>query len=295
MPLATESIDLGSRYDLIISDTAGFAKGIRYHGKTKHLSYIHTPLRYAWETKTYFPRGEGFKNFFIRFFGASAFAYLRYWDRLAAQRPDVLLANSQYIRSKVEMYYGRSASVLYPPVDTTRFYRPNTTPGGYYLAVGRLLHYKRFDLIIKAFIVLGKPLKIVGAGDKEVELKKIAASAKNIDFLPFQKSDEQLRALYAGAKAFIMANEEDFGLVMAEAQACGTPVIAYHAGGATEIVSDGQNGTLFTEQTPESLIAAVHRFETLRFDPTQIVSSAQRFTKEHFVAGIRQAVGELLK
>jgi len=300
MPLAAKSINLKDTYDLIISDTAGFAKGITYNQKTtKHLSYIHTPLRYAWETKTYF--NDSVKNRMIRFFGAPAFAYVRRSDYWAGQKPDILLANSHYIAGKVKEYYGREAAVVYPPVNTATFY-PEAGHGNYYLALGRFLEYKRFDLIIDAFIKLGLPLKVVGAGRQELSLrtrsKALSAGrqeSNNIEFLPFQPKDEDLRRLYSGAKAFIMANEEDFGLVMAEAQACGTPVIAYNAGGAKEIVADGEQGVLFNEQTPESLVEAVRRFETMTFDPASIAASADRFSKQQFMEGISQAVSELLK
>ncbi|PIR86984.1 MAG: glycosyl transferase [Candidatus Harrisonbacteria bacterium CG10_big_fil_rev_8_21_14_0_10_49_15] len=308
MPLAARSINLGSDFDLIISDTAGFAKGISYNSKTtKHLSYIHTPLRYAWETETYFDNSP--KNLAMKIFAAPAFAYVRHWDYNAGQRPDLLLANSHYIAEKVKNYYHRAAEVVYPPVDP-EFFRHESFPSShserseesrsYYLAAGRLLPYKRFDLVIDAFAKLNLPLKIVGSGHERAALERLSElrtkhyglSTNPIEFLG-QASETQLRDLYTNARALIMPNDEDFGLVMAEAQACGTPVIAYNAGGAREIVTP-ETGLLFNEQTPESLAAAVHRFEKMTFDPAMIRHSARRFTRTNFETGIRQAVKKLL-
>ncbi|TSC81882.1 MAG: glycosyl transferase family protein [Parcubacteria group bacterium Gr01-1014_19] len=222
MPLAAKTINLGSEFDLIISDTAGFAKGIRYdHRNTQHISYIH-------------------------------------------------------------------ARVIYPPVDTSVFYHDEDTRkrkgAGYYLAVGRLLHYKKFDLVIDAFHKLGFPLKIVGSGAEAEKLKAQCKklNAENIELLPFVEDEKELRKLYNGAKALIFPQVEDFGLVAAEAQACGLPVIAFAEGGATEIVEHGKTGILFPQQSVESLVGAVELFEKKRFQRKAIAASAQRFSKKQF-------------
>jgi glycosyltransferase involved in cell wall biosynthesis len=293
MPLAAKRMNLGSEYDFIISDSAGFGKGITYdRTKTKHLCYVHTPLRYAWETETYF--GHNIKAQFFSTLLKPAFVYVRNFDYWAGQQPNVLLANSQYIAGKVKNCYDRDAEVVYPPVDTAKFfYEPvSVVPTPYFLAAGRLLHYKRFDLIIDACQRLNVPLKIVGTGPEFNALKN-RAHLSNIEFLGFVKSDEKLRQLYNGAKAFIMANEEDFGLVMAEAMACGTPVIAYGAGGALEIVEQGKTGVLFNEQTPLALIEAVRRFESIDFDRQEISEWAQKFSTEQFQVGMEMAVREI--
>lgn len=295
MPLAARSINLGSQYDIIISTSAGFGKGIKYNKKTtKHICYVHTPLRYAWETSTYFD------NRALRFFGAPAFWFVRRFDHWAGQQPDILIANSKYIAKKIKKYYNRDAQVIYPPVNTDLFYYQPTKPKGpsepisshYYLAAGRLLHYKRFDLIIEAFNILRLPLKIVGSGPQEEALRRQMRGAK-MEMLGFVETDEQMRELYNGARGFIMANEEDFGLVMAEAQACGTPVIAYKAGGALEIVEKGKTGTFFNWQTPESLFAAVIDFDGMQFDRKYISERAQRFSVESFKKGIQEAVDRI--
>ncbi len=292
MPLAAKSLALGDRYDLIISDTAGFAKGISYDSSaTKHLSYIHTPLRYAWETKDYF-NNRIFTSVF-----APAFKYLKNWDRAAAMRPDCLLANSEFIARKVKDYYGRDARVVYPPVDKKIFYRERAAAKDrdYYLAAGRLLHYKRFDLIVDAFAGSGLPLKIVGAGPEKNRLVARAAELKasNITFLPFV-SDDELRRLYCGAKALVFPQVEDFGLVAAEAQACGTPIIAYAAGGAKEIVSDGMTGVLFYSQTTEHLVAAVREFEKRKFNRQKIAAAGKRFAKEEFKKSVIDAIASIV-
>lgn len=285
MPLAASSIDLKDDYDLIISDTAGFAKGIRYGKNTRHISYIHTPLRYAWEQEEYLaPIMSATKLTLAK----PILNYLKWWDYRTGQRPDVLLANSEFIAGKIRKYYDRESTVIYPPVDTARFfYRPiraNKAIDGYYLAIGRLLHYKRFDLIVEAFARLGLPLKIVGSGPEYGKLlsKIYELKAKNIELCTFVHDESELRGLYSNAKALVFPQVEDFGLVAAEAQACGTPVIAYAAGGAMEIVEDGKTGVLFKEQTVESLAEAVRQFKKKKFSRPAIAQSARRFSKESF-------------
>lgn len=296
MPFAMRTMHLAGKFDLIISDSASFAKGIPHDKNTKHLSYCHTPLRYVWETDTYF--GKGLRHGVFKTIFKPLFAYVKRYDYQFAQYPDVMLANSQFIAGKVKEYYGRTAQVLYPPVNTSMFYfdltngqRPTTN--SYFLAVGRFLPYKKFDLIIDTFNNNGLPLVIVGAGREEANLKKRATS-KLITFMPYQ-DDARLRELYNGARALIFPHVEDFGLVAAEAQACGTPVIALNAGGAREIVKDGETGVLFNEQSAGGLQAALTRFAGLQFDRQRIAKSAERFSRERFEAGIRQSIEKLTR
>lgn len=294
MPLAAASLNLGNQYDLIISATAGYAKGIRHGGKSYHLSYCYTPLRYAWEMDNYF-ESRAFKTFF-----RPAFAYLKAWDRRAGQRPNKIVAISNFIAKKVKEYYGRDASVVYPPVDVKKFYYDERKAGrgGYYLAVGRLLHYKRFDLAIEAFRELGLPLKIVGIGPEEGRLKGRTSGwwTKNIELVNFVDDDE-LRRLYQGAKALVFPQVEDFGLVAAEALSCGTPVIAFRGGGATEIVEDGSSGVFFEKQSAHDVVSAVKRFGRMRFKRREISRKAERFSaerfKKQFLAEIPGAAGEV--
>ena len=285
MPLAAQSIDLGSDYDLIISDTAGYAKGIRHSPQTFHISYCHTPLRYVWEMDNYF-QSRIFKLAF-----RPIFKYLRNWDFKAAHKPDIMIANSNFIARKIKDYYQRQAAVIFPPVDGKKFYFSKASKGkvtaSYYLAVGRLLHYKKFDLIIEAFQELNLPLKIVGAGPEFNNLKSKISNLKsrNIELLQFV-SDEELRNLYTGSEALIFPQVEDFGLVAVEAQACGAPVIAFAGGGALEIIQDGISGIFFYRQQVQDLVLAVRRFEKMRFNRKKISQLAQRFSVTSFKNGI---------
>lgn len=294
LPLAASLLRIPDEYDLIVSSTAGYAKGVSC-GNVKHVAYCHTPLRYAWEPD-YLTTKLG-AGLLVRAALAPLLWYLRRWDYRAGQKPDALLANSRFIAEKIRHAYGREAEVVHPPVDLARFYpdpsvsRGLPGQGEHYLAAGRMLHYKRFNLVIDAFNELGLPLTVVGDGP---ELEKLRRAAKsNISFLPFESDTDKLRKLYSSAKAFIFPQVEDFGLVAAEALACGTPVIAYDAGGAKEIVEDGRNGILFSAQTPEALVAAVRRFGTKSFNPVAVAASAERFSKEEFVKRVRGVIDRI--
>ena len=285
MPTAASFLKLSDGYDVILSATAGFAKGISHTSQIPHLSYCYTPLRYAWEFPNYFSHWPGF----MKILASPAFAYLRWWDYRAGQRPQQIIAISHFIAEKIKKYYGREADVLYPPVDLEIFYPDkNASRDGYFLAVGRFLRYKRFDLIIEAFNQLHLPLIVVGVGPEQERLKAMAHSSK-IQFVPFVNENE-LRLLYSGAEALIFPQVEDFGLVAAEAQACGTPVIAYAGGGAREIVQEGKTGIFFAHQTVPDLVFAVKKFLLTTFSSSVIQRSAQRFSKTRFKKQIKTLV-----
>ncbi len=288
MPSAVRSLKIRNEYDLIVSDSAGYAKGIQHCGGTFHLSYCYTPLRYAWELDNYFTNPV-FKTLF-----RPAFEYLRHWDYRAAQRPDALLAVSGYIARKIKKNYGRTAAVLYPPVDYEKFYydgrlQPSHGRPSYYMAAGRLLHYKRFGLLVEAFLRLDRDLWIVGTGPEMERMKNLAVGSRNIRFVHFV-SDRELHELYSGARAFLFPQVEDFGLVAAEAQACGTPVVAYAEGGALEIVRDGRTGVFFQDQSVEGVIEAVQKLEGVDFDRKEIARVSRRFSSEQFREGILNAI-----
>jgi glycosyltransferase involved in cell wall biosynthesis len=296
MPHAIRTMHLGSTFDLIISDSAGFAKGIPHDKKTKHLSYCHTPLRYVWETDTYF--GKGLRHGVFRTTFKPLFGYVKKADARFAQYPDLMLANSQFIAKKVKEYYDRDAEVVYPPVDLDVFHPDQAHSSrlkadSYFLAIGRFLPYKKFDLIIDAFNKNKLPLVIVGAGREESKLKARVKSDR-ISFLPYQ-DDAKLRELYNGARALIFPQVEDFGLVAAEAIACGTPVIAFNGGGVKEIVQDGASGVLFDSQSVSSLQTAIDRFLKMTFDRQKIAQGAQRFSKDHFVKAIQAKVDLVMR
>jgi glycosyltransferase involved in cell wall biosynthesis len=292
MPMAAEVLRIPDKYDLIISATAGFAKGVSAPRGAKHLSYCHTPLRYAWEPDYIKSKYQFLSSKFSSSFLKIILSYLRSWDLEASRKPDMTIANSGFIAEKIKRYYGLSASVLYPPVDTAFWsYDPKTKRGDYFLAVGRFLHYKKFDLIIKAFNKLQMPLKIAGNGPEEKFLMSLAADFP-IEFVG-NPADAELRGLYRGARALIFPQVEDFGMVAAEALACGAPVVAYAEGGALEIVEDGETGVLFYEQTPEALAAAIKLAEQKRWKRNAIAASAERFSLDRFQQGIMEAVSRL--
>ncbi|MBI2591428.1 MAG: glycosyltransferase [Candidatus Brennerbacteria bacterium] len=288
-PLAQELMNIGNNFDLLISSSAGFAKGIRC-GQTRHISYCHTPLRYAWEPD-YLDGYSGFGNPLMKILAKPALQALRWWDFRASRKVDVFLANSEFIAKRIKNYYNREADVLYPPVDTKKFYYKvkgqKSKVKGYYLMAGRFLHYKRFDLGIAAFNHLKLPLKIIGAGPEFFNLQKMVKSPF-IEFISFVDSATRLRDLYSNASALIFPQIEDFGLVAAEAQACGLPVIAYRGGGAKEIIQEGKTGIFFDRQTPEAIIESVLKFSKIRFRRASISKTAQRFSKENFKAKFKE-------
>ena len=287
---ATESINLGDKYDLIISDSAGWAKGIKYK-RGKHIAYLHSPLRYAWEPQEWL--GSLFPKPLVKL-AYPITRYLRHWDKITSQRPDVILANSAYTAQKIKKFYGREAEVLHPPVNNEMFY-PDLNPGkeDYFVAFGRLIHYKRFDLVVRAFNKLGLPLKIIGSGPEEAKIKKLIES-KEIEMIPEIRDENILRRIVSDSQAIIFPQVEDFGLTAAESLACGTPVIAYSAAGALEMVEDGVNGVFFNEQTEESLIRAVKHFQEIKFDQERITQSAQKFSQESFKKGLTSVINSSL-
>jgi glycosyltransferase involved in cell wall biosynthesis len=280
MPLAVFFMRPKGKYDLLISSSAGYGKGIRVNSPF-HISYCHTPLRYAWEID-YLKNLPFSPKPLSNFIGRPIARLLRNWDKKVAQKVNLFIANSDFIKSKIKSYYGRDAVTIYPPVDEETFhFEPETKQKDYYLMVGRLLYYKGFDLGILAFNQLRKPLKIVGRGPELEKLRKIAKSPL-IEFVTTNPSDHELRKIYNEAKALVFPQIEDFGLVAAEAQACGLPVIAFDQGGGREIVENKKTGLLFKEQSPEAIARAVRDFENLKFNRRSVAKSAERFSKENF-------------
>lgn len=285
MPFAAWALRSDTMYDLVISSTAGYAKGINVKGKY-HICYCHSPLRYAWQFEYLKDLPHGV-SLIPKFFTSPIAKWLRRWDKRASQKVNVFIANSHFIAGKIRAYYGRDAFVVYPPIDTELFTRrASDETEDFYLMAGRFLYYKRFDLGIRAFQMLKKPLKIVGSGPEEKKIKKLAICLRGREsgYVEFLKnvSDAELRRLYASAKALIFPQEEDFGMVAAEAQACGCPVIAYAKGGGSEIVKHQETGFLFTEQTKEALIDAIRECEFRNFDRGYISRTAERFSKDNF-------------
>lgn len=278
-PLAIENIDV-SNYDVIISSSHAVAKGVLTNSEQLHICYCHTPMRYIWDL--YFTYKNSLNKKLQKLFFSLVSHYLRIWDYSSANRVDKFIANSRYVANRIKKIYNREAEVIYPPVETNKFDIYGGSHDSYYITVGRLVYYKRVDVIVEAFNrVKDKKLLIIGDGPEKKKLKKMAS--RNIEFLgevPFK----DMKSLLQRAKAFIFAGIEDFGIAPVEAQACGIPVIGYAKGGLLETVIDGKTGIFFYEQTPESLLNAIKRFEAIEdtFNPREIKEWAENFSVSNF-------------
>ena len=284
-PLAIEQFDL-SAYDLIVSSSHCVAKGVRSNNSTYHISYVHTPMRYVWDQfNTYFRQPR--TSWPVRIGAELMRPYLQRWDRNTAKRVDTFLCNSNNIRKKILEYYGRESQVIYPPVDLSRF-KPGDTKADYYLMVGAFAPNKRVDLAVHAFNKLKLPLKISGSGQDEEYCRSIAG--ETIEFLG-TLSNEKLLELYQQARALVFPGEDDFGITPLEAQACGTPVIAFAAGGVLETVTD-QTGLFFKEQNVEALVKAVEIMERKWevFVPEKFQEQLSRFGRGHFKEQMAHAI-----
>ncbi len=279
-PKAIEKLDL-SGYDLMLSSSHAVTKGIRKSSNQLHISYVHSPMRYAWDQQEQYlsdaKLNKGMKGMFVR----SIMSYLRKWDISTASRPDFLIANSNFIAGKIKRIYNRDSPVIYPPVDVEKFL---CTPekDNYYLTASRMVPYKRIDLVVEAFAEMpDKKLIVIGHGP---ELEKIKSKAKkNIEMLGYQP-DNVLKDYLQKAKAFVFAAEEDFGIIIVEAMACGTPVIALKRGGTAETVIDGKTGILFEGQDVNAIKDAVDRFENTveGFSPEFLREHSENFNRHKF-------------
>lgn len=284
-PLATERLDL-SGYDLIISSDAATIKGVRCDPGAVHICYCHTPMRYVWNGYGTYYRAAGR---ITRNSLSAIRSRLCRWDYEAAQRVTHFVANSKNVQSRIRDCYGRESIVIYPPVDTDRFVIGLTQEPEprFYLIVSQLVPYKRVDLVIDAFNRCGRRLIVIGDGPDRRKLER--AARPNIRFLGSQSQAVVVSAMQE-CKAFVFAGEEDFGIVMAEAQASGKPVIAFGRGGAVEIVTSGVTGILFEEQSADALVQAIERFEGVTFSPAEIRRSALRFERKRFVSEFAEVV-----
>ncbi len=275
MPVAFESFNFDD-YDLVISVTSESANGIITKPKTLHVCYCLTPTRYLWSGYD-----EYFRGAFMRTTSIPALKYLRRWDRLSSHRPDNYIAISTDVKNRIKKYYGEDSEIIFPPVMIDNANK-NTKTEDFYLLVSRLsrlANYKKVDLAIEAFNKTGFKLKIVGGGPMEKKLKRSAK--KNIEFLG-ELTDKELAYYYERCIALVFPGLEDFGLVMAEAQFFGKPVIAYGAGGALDIVKPGVTGKFFHNQEVDSLVSALKSFEESSYNKRDIVENAQRFTFDKF-------------
>ncbi|WWZ68739.1 glycosyltransferase family 4 protein [Pseudomonas aeruginosa] len=284
MPLAIEQLDM-SGHDVILSSSHAVAKGILTGPDQLHISYVHSPIRYAWDLQHQYLRESGLSEGLKGFIAKYLLHKIRIWDYRTANGVDHFIANSKFISRRIHKVYGRSSDVIYPPVDVNNF-TLNENKDNYYFTASRLVPYKRIDLIVDAFNEMPeKKLVVVGDGS---EMDKIKSKAKgNIEILGYQPNNIMQKHMQ-NAKAFVFAAEEDFGITPVEAQACGTPVIAFGKGGVLEtIIPEGnQNptGVFFDKQEPGSIIESVNKFESMQdlFEPTECRRNAEKFSEERF-------------
>lgn len=288
-PLAIEQFDL-SEYEVILSSSHAVAKGVLSRPDQLHISYVYSPIRYAWDLHFQYLResglDRGLKGWLAKYF----LHKIRLWDASTAHRVDHYIAISHYIARRIEKIYGKKADVIYPPVDTESFTIGETTEN-YYVTSSRMVPYKKIDLIVEAMSQTNHKLLVIGTGPDWEKIK--AKASKNVELLGYQ-SFENMKKIIQNSKAYIFAAEEDFGIAPIEAQACGIPVIAFAKGAtletiignfaATEIVREGDTGIFFEEQTISSLLNAVELFEKFqhKFNKDTIRTNALRFSKERF-------------
>ncbi|CAM3268786.1 glycosyltransferase [Paenibacillus lupini] len=276
-PFAVRSMKL-QEYDIIISSSSAYAKGIRKPGHAVHLCYCHSPMRFAWNFDGYI---ENVKVSRMRKIAAKWLTFpLRIWDKSNSKQVDRLIANSSVVKERINKFYGLESSVIYPPVEVERFSVSSEAPEDYFLIVSRLVSYKKIDIAIEACSRLGRKLLIVGDGDDRERLEAMAGP--NVQFLG-RRSDEEVVRYMQRCQALLFPGLEDFGITPLEANACGRPVIAFQAGGALDTIKSGLNGLFFKVQNAESLIEALQAFDRQQWDPQLIRDHAETFNERFFI------------
>jgi glycosyltransferase involved in cell wall biosynthesis len=284
-PFAMESLDLRG-YDLVLSSSSAFGKGVITRPETLHICYCHTPMRWCWNYDEYVEREQ--LGTMARTILPFLITGLRVWDQTTAMRVDYFIANSPVVAERIQKYYRREAVVIPPPVEAGRFpFDPTLEPDDYFLIVSRLIPYKRIDLAIEACNLLQLPLLIIGSGRDLDRLKKLAGPT--IRFMG-RLSDEEVSYYYTHCRALLFPGEEDFGITPLEAQAAGRPVIAYGAGGALASVVDGITGVFFREQTVDSLVGTLASFNERMYNPDVIHNHALEFDMPRFRRRILQFI-----
>lgn len=287
-PLAFEQFDF-SDYELVISNKSGFCHGIVSGPETLHVCYCLTPTRYVWRYHQYAEQEN--LGRVTRAVLPPVIHYLRQWDRLAADRVDHFIAISEEVRQRIAKIYRRESTIIYPPVDTTRF-EPSNRVDDYYLLVGRLVPYRRVDVLIEAFNRMERPLYIAGTGRDRERLEALAGpTIKFLGYVP----DHDLPDLMARCRAFMFPGEEDFGIAPLQAMAAGRPVIAYAAGGALETVIPGVSGDLFCEQTVDAIVDAVEAFDPFSVSVSQVRAHAEQFDTSVFERKMKRFVDQKLE
>ena len=268
--IAMRSFDF-SGYDLIISSSWAFAKSIKKDKGQIHICYCHTPIRYAWDMENEYTAGlRLFKRLAVR----ATLSYIRYFDKKYTDGVDYFIANSNFVADRIKRIYGRDSTVIYPPVDISTFV-PIGEKKDYYLCASRLVGYKKTSLIVEAFAKMpSKKLVVIGRGEEYEKIVKTATD--NIEIMGYQPDDVLVQYMQ-GAKGYVFAALEDFGISPVEAMSCATPVVAYGYGGVAESVVDGVSGIFFYEQSAEAICDAIKKFENTVFDPKKIRACAERF------------------
>lgn len=282
---AFQNFDL-SAYDVVISSSYVAAKSVLTPATTCHICYCHTPMRYGWEK---FPQYiNDVRPGVFKILNQALLQYFRVWDFQTAQNVDYFISTSDAVAQRIRKHYRRESHKIHPPVETHRF-RPNDKPDDYYLAISRLVPYKRIDLAVDAFQQLNRRLLVIGTGREYDRLR--AKGGRNVEFLGWQP-DDKVADYMSRARALIFPGEEDFGIVPVEAQASGCPVIAYGVGGARETVRHGETGFFFAEQTADSLAEAVQQFECLSISRKAVAAHAQQFEEARFHREMREFVDQ---
>ncbi len=288
-PIAVEQLDI-SAHEVILSSSHSVAHGVLSNSNQLHISYCHTPIRYAWDLYHQYLNDlnihGGLKGIYVRW----TLHKIRMWDYISSNRVDYFIANSNHVAKRIKKIYNKDADVIHPPVDTHKI-KANSNKENYFLTASRFVPYKKIDMIVEAFQKLPEErLVVIGEGPDKEKIKKLAG--KNVEVLPRQEYSKLVEYM-AKAKGFIFAGEEDFGITMVEALAAGTPVIAYNVGGASEIVQPGM-GLLFNEQSTNAVANTVSEYLSNidSFDSNDISKYAQKFSRENFESSIKQYIEE---
>jgi glycosyltransferase involved in cell wall biosynthesis len=289
-PKAIESFNL-KEFNLIISSSHSVAKGVRTKKNQLHICYCHSPMRYAWDEADYYLSEANLNAGVKGKLAKLVINYLRKWDVKSAKNVNYFIANSNHIAQKIKRIYNRDADVIYPPVDTQKF-SLNSEKEDFYLTASRLVPYKRIDLIVDAFAtMLDKKLVVIGSGPEKEKI--LSKATPNIDVIGYQDF-ESLKSYMQKAKAFVFAADEDFGIIVVETMACGTPVIAGNYGGTAESVINGETGILFPEQTVDSIVDAVKKFDVIShsINYSKIRLHSEKFSRQAFETNINNYVQE---
>jgi glycosyltransferase involved in cell wall biosynthesis len=288
LPTVPETFNLRN-FDLVISSSSAWSKGVIVKPRTVHICYCHSPMRFVWDWNEKY-LGEQNLGKGRRLFVRMLLNYVRMWDRVAADRPDFFVANSRTTAGRIKKYYGLDSEIVFPPVDVAEK-TSSGKKGDYFLIVSRLSPYKKIEVVVEAMKKLNLPLVVIGEGDSKYLKYLQSIAGPKTKFLGW-KSDEKTREYYAGCRAFLFPGEDDFGITPVEAMSFGKPVIALRKGGATETIIEGETGEFFEEPLAEVLADAVRRFQENEkdYDAEKIRAQAMKFSKEKFAENIKKVI-----